>query len=189
MFVRWILGGGALLLALAPLPASAQSPSDAYFHEAAQEYIDDNVSAAQQAVQRGLEIAPSDPRLLALQEKLQQSGRPGDDGSQQTGSAESSNEKSDSPQSSGEGESRPESSEQPDDPASEWEDPSALQPDDEASDRDAQQQRGEVNREDAAPLSRTQAERLLQALEEQEKRLLREIQTRSSETSFVEKDW
>jgi hypothetical protein len=38
-------------------------------------------------------------------------------------------------------------------------------------------------------LSRAQAARILQALENQEMKLLREVQARSQKTTTVEKDW
>jgi hypothetical protein len=41
----------------------------------------------------------------------------------------------------------------------------------------------------ATPLSRAQAERLLRALEGQERQLLRQLRRRSSTSQTVEKDW
>lgn len=198
MIVRLLTGVGALLLFLGGA-AFAQSPADVHFHEAAQHYIADDLSAARQAVKRGLEAAPSDPRLQSLQKKLkqaantrrgtssqnqetsgsqgEQSGRSGSSGSSERGATQRDAPTAGSSEQSRTSSRRPEPS-SPSERSSEA-----------AGDRNTDGQNTGPGSEGTSALSRAQAERLLQALEGQEKRLLRELQARSSEKQKVEKDW
>lgn len=214
-----LIGAVGLLVAIGGSHAMAQSSADSYFHEAAQQYVDGNDAAAQQAVAEGLRNAPSDPRLVALRKKLQEKKQRPDEKQQNnsTTTDEQSQERSDgSPESTSEGEDdSPQSSEQGEAQAGN-QDQSGNPP---GSDRSSQsgQQSGsgretepddsssesfspsestaerEDRRGDGAPtdtLSRKQAERLLQALEGKERQLLRELQTRSaSRQGSVENDW
>jgi hypothetical protein len=208
-----------LLLAGASL-AHAQSTADAYFHEAARQYVADNVPAARRAVERGLAIAPADPRLLALKKKLQRGQRP--EGRRDPDDGRSSGSKSGSQQN--ENASSNPSSKGGQTPSSEQSGAARTGAQDAASSRaggarsgDRQaprraEQRGADARsspggsptdrpapadttrrgrggEKAAPLSRAQAERILRALEGQERRLLRQLRPRSSSREAVEKDW
>lgn len=198
MTARLMAGVGVLLLVLGG-PAFAQSPADVHFHDAAQHYIADDLSAAQEEVERGLEVAPSDSRLLSLQEKLDQARRSeGGDSTEEQGGSSSQDS------SSGEGASqdqRGENTEQPGDPGAEEseesEDPSrppdtpssSMRSDGGEVDRDAEGQPGGSPPGGQGALTRAQAERLLQALEGQEKQLLREVQNRASESQSAEKDW
>jgi len=177
--------------------ATAQQDADAYFHEAAQHYIAQNVPAARQAVEQGLEIAPADPRLLALRRKLneadrrnrggeggtgdasRQSGKQGGAGNQRRSSSEEeerSSQKTGAQDSSGAGEEQ----EQRAAPGGE-ENP-------ETQAEGSRSSQGEENRSRNV-LSRAQAERLLRALELQEQRLLRSVQKRGNGETSVEKDW
>lgn len=197
MTVRLLVATGALLLAMGGT-VLAQSSADPHFHEAAQHYIAEDLSAARQAVERGLEVAPSDPRLLSLQKKLEQTGRAeSDESSQKEGGSGSQNTSSGTQGSSQSGEeSGPEEQNTPgrseasgeSSPRSEVSSPS-IPSDGNGTDRNADGRQGGSSSEGMNALSRAQAERLLQALEGQERRLLREIQTRSSERREVEKDW
>jgi hypothetical protein len=240
---------------VAPLPASGQAAAAdrsaaTYFHDAAQQYIAENTSRAQELVEAGLDAHPEDPRLQALQAKLdrarQQSA--GSDSSSQSQGGRSSESGEKGPPSSSEnnrdgtesGEGQPESSasspetsadgrSQPQDASN----PSAdnrtsgdrkagdrKAADRKASNRDASNQdapnrpgaerrpsaspsdspqdpgsaadgesRGREQRAARGRLTRAQAERILRALQGQEKQLLREVQKRSGQAEPVEKDW
>lgn len=187
-----------LLTLVVPGPALAQS-ADAYFHKAAQQYVQGNPEQARTTVQRGLEVAPSDARLQALLEKLEQqdeSGGGGGSSSGEQGQSDDSRERDASQQAdrSDQGQqdrrSESEGAASRDTPAQSPQ-PSGLGP--------RQQQRQDASRPDgpganrpARPrsvLSRAQANRLLQALEIQEKRLLRQLRVRDLEKVTVEKDW
>jgi len=210
----WI-GCVAGLLLMGNVPVQAQSTADAYFHEAARAYVADNVRAARRAVERGLKLAPSDPRLLALQKKLRQGQRPdgrrenSPDGAQ---SGSQQNENASSPESSKGGQepsseqsgaartgeesepSQPGGDPSPD-PDARRDDPQDTNAQSPAGGRPADRPaRADTMRrgrggQGAAPLSRAQAERLLRALEGQERQLLRQLRPRSSSQKPVEKDW
>ena len=197
----WI-GGMMALLVLGGAPAAtAQSTADAYFHEAARQYVADEVQAARRTVERGLEVAPSDPRLLALRKKLEQGNRPDDRRGQQDSSRSGSNDESQqsndsSSEESSKGGQEP-SEEQsgakqpgrPESPASEQTGPpSNASPSDAGSGRPGAMRQGQGGRP-VDTLSRAQAERLLRALEGQERRLLRQVRPQSTKRRTVEKDW
>lgn len=207
--------GSVVVCLLLAAPAAAQSTADAYFHEAAQAYVDGDRATARRAVTQGLEVAPDDPRLIALREKLREGSRP--DGQQDSSSTtsgrrsgqqgnESSDEASEggenpspsdtegptqsSPQASSEGGesgSRPGSDAQRSDPSGGQRQGagSARRPSD---DRPSPTRRGRGGRP-VDTLSRAQAERFLRALEGQERRLLRQLRPRSAKQQRVEKDW
>ena len=193
---------GVLLAAGSGMEARGQSGTASYFHEAAQQYVAGNRAAAQRAVEQGLEVAPSDPRLNALREKLKQQGEQptGQQDSSATSSSDRSQQNSDS--------SSSETSEEGDDssPSSgnQGNEQSGEQNQSTAGTSQSGQQSGSFTPTDSsgqaeprprgggAPrdtLSREQAERLLRALEGQERQLLRELRTRSTTPRSVEKDW
>lgn len=189
--VLWI--GGAI-------PGAAQSPEDVYFHKAAKEYVAGNTEAALRTVEQGLKVTPSNPRLMALREKLQtrRSGKGRNEGSSssaETGASSrpngASNESSrtDDPSGNAEAGTKENDARRSNSPPSGQgsSEPSVAQP-------------AEVERDGARPglhgagspvdtLSRLQAERLLRALEGQERQLLQQLQIRSAEPQTVEKDW
>jgi len=215
--------GGVLLLLLAGPPAAAQSTADSYFHEGAQAYVAGDRAAARRAVTQGLEVAPDDPRLIALRNKLRDGTRP--DGSQDSSSTSAvrrsgqmGNESSDEASEGGEepSESETDGPRQPGAPdeSAGLSAQSGQQSGSAGSEgaagtsdpRPEQRDRGARGaRPDDAPratrpppgrggrpvdtLSRTQAERLLRALEGQERRLLQQLRLRSMERRSVEKDW
>lgn len=198
----WI-GGLAVLVAGSIAPAvEAQSSADSYFHEAAQQYVEGNTAAARRAVEEGLETDPSDPRLIALRRKLQQAGRAG--GSEEQGPSSSNsgeNAQQDNTPSSDDASSDEEKASSSDDGGRTppgRQDPgtsstragarsSSQQMDDAQGRADTLGRRGRGQPVDS--LSREQAERLLRALEGQERQLLRRLQSRSSKRRTVEKDW
>jgi hypothetical protein len=197
----WIGVGLVLLLGHGP-EARGQSSAASYFHEAAQQYVAGNRAAAQRAVEQGLEVAPSDPRLNALREKLNQQGEQptGQQDSSATASGDRSQQNSDSSSSeaSEEGDnSSPSSGNQGNEQSGEQNQSTAgtsqsgqqsgsFTPTDSSSQAEQRPRGGGTPRD---TLSREQAERLLRALEGQERQLLRELRTRSTTPRSVEKDW
>jgi len=181
-----------LLLVLGGRAAYAQSSADAFFHEAAQAYVEGDPESARRAVERGLERAPDDPRLQALRKKLeQQTKQQGGSSSRQGVQEGTQNQRSRGQQSRQQrsGESGKESRSQTDRPSdqrtSRSSDAAAAQA------RSASQRRGRrgERKKGRHALSRAQAARFLQALERQEMKLLREVQTRGQQSQTVEKDW
>ncbi|PEN13242.1 hypothetical protein CRI94_11420 [Longibacter salinarum] len=191
---------------------------DPYFHEAAQYYVAEQKQPALQAIEEGLSVAPNHPKLRALRNKIrEQMGaqpRPNNKGpkdeessqsgeNEQEGSSQGQSEggRSDAPSESsgdrsgappdgqngpqGQNESEGESSSENEQARQRGEGGSENQ--DAAANRDGNG--GDVDGDQAGRLSRAQAERILQALEGQEKQLLREVQKREARPRRVEKDW
>ena len=191
LVVGLLVGGGGT-------PAVGQSSADALFHDAAQRYVAGDTEAARRAVERGLEIAPSDPRLQALRKTLEQQekrrggGRPSPQGQQSQNQRDPSRGNEGSQEQSGA--SGEESPSQSDDPSRSESSPSGT-PDPSSTGSSGAKAQGRQGgdrpgaRRSARRLSQAQAARLLQALENQEQRLLREVQGESEAPSRVEKDW
>jgi hypothetical protein len=163
--------------------------------------VTDEVQAARRTVERGLEVAPSDPRLLALRKKLKQGKRPDDRRGQQDSSTSGSNDASQqddnaSSDESSKGGQEPleeqsgaKQSGSEESPSSEQTGPrSSSSPPSDGSGRPGTMRRGQGGRP-VDTLSRAQAERLLRALEGQERRLLRQLGPQSTKRKTVEKDW
>lgn len=196
MFIRCMVALGGILLVLSVRPALAQSSADALFHEAARQYVAGEAEAARQTVERGLEVAPSDPRLQALQQKLEEQSSRRQGGDQSGPSGQSNPQSNDA---SGDGQQRDDGSENdsPDNrspsnpgaqspPSSERAQSPAQEERQTSSQPESQRERGA---QEVQGLNRAQANRLLQALEAQEKQLLREVRVRNLEEQSVEKDW
>jgi len=195
MRLSWIGAVGGVLLVLGGTPALGQSSADAFFHEAAQRYVSGDTEAARQAVEQGLEVAPSDPRLRALRRKLEQQedrrgggqtsrhGQPSQSQRDPSDGNDAQEERSDAEQ--GESESETDDASSAESSRSSGADPSS-------GESGAQGQPGDprsTQQRSRRRLSRAQAARLLQALEDQEQKLLREVQKQSQEPERVEKDW
>jgi hypothetical protein len=177
--------------------------------------VDGDEATARRAVTQGLEVAPDDPRLIALREKLREGGRP--DGQQDSSSTSSDrrsgqqgNESSDETSGGGENpspsdtegptQSGPKASSEGTEPGSrpgsdaQRSDPSDGQRQGAGSARRPSDARPTPTRRGRGgrpvdTLSRAQAERFLRALEGQERRLLRQLRPRSTKQQRVEKDW
>jgi len=195
MLVRWIGMVGGVVLVLGGTPVAAQSPADAYFHEAAQQYVAGNEAAARQSVEQGLEVAPSDPRLQALLDKLNRESddRGGGGGAQQSPQSREQDETS-------EGEEGAEERGASEERGDEGSDEAGSEPSSSQQSEGGGQAGGNARRAGNQPsperaseprnaLTRAQAARLLRALQNQETNLLREVRARASETESVEKDW
>jgi len=188
-----------LLLTTAVGPALGQSSPVAYFHEAAQAYVSNDLPAARRAVRAGLDADPSNERLLALRSKLRQERAPQErsdststnDGDGKEGSKAGDGGGSEEGEGSGTGNKR-------DPQRKESGDPDSTATESGRGGGDGALPRSRRPTDSMRPgsggrpvdtLSRRQAERLLQALGGQERRLLRQLQRRSSAHRTVEKDW
>lgn len=185
------------LVLAAPTVAQDAPTGEVYFHEAAQHYLDEQTESALQTVNAGLRVAPDHPKLQALREKLkEQNEQQRSGGGSGTGSAPDQ-------QQSG---SQAPNGDNPDDANRQTPDGTAdTDPRSEQGERerDASEAASDAN-QDGAPqnaepseapqrptdtLTRTQAERILQALANQEEQLLRQLQKHGSSEQRVEKDW
>ncbi|MFB6230454.1 MAG: hypothetical protein ABEL04_04785 [Salinibacter sp.] len=202
---RWTGAIGVILLVLGGAPGQAQSSADAFFHEAAQQYVDGDVEAARRTVAQGLEAAPSDPRLRALRKALKQrrtgrgGGRPSQSGQQGQQSDQQSKGKKREGSRSGAAQNNAQSrsgNRQSSDRSSQQSGRGSKTARNSQSASQAQGTAAQRRREGQArrgrprdALSRAQAEQLLQALKSQEAKLLREIRARASQEKTAEKDW
>lgn len=190
---------------------------DPYFHEAAQYYVAEQKQPALQAIEEGLAVAPNHPKLLALRSKIreQQSAQPqpSDQGAERDNPQSGQQDNPDGAESSqGQGEQQEGDTPQENDgatpptpgsagePGEQDAGPSDPPPTEGAGQQGEQPQQSEGGAaesgrrdgrtgEQTDRLSRAQAERILQALEGQEKQLLREVQQREARPRRVEKDW
>jgi hypothetical protein len=190
-----------LLLLCGATPALAQTDAPAaerYFHRAAQQYIGENLQAAKRLVAEGLDAHPNHPKLLALRKKLQQQSESNaDDGSQQQGESNAQGQQ-DGTQQQNQSQQGQERGDQGPQQRQSGERGSQSPPDDAAQEgaqnrQDARaapsQRAGDPSSQRPGELTREQAARILQALQGQEKQLLREVQKRASTKENVEKDW
>jgi hypothetical protein len=192
--MRLLISLAAVMLAVASA-ASGQSP-ERPFHDGARVYVDGKLSEASEIVAGGLAEFPTDPKLLALnalieqeKERQQQSGEGNSEQQEQEQNQEqesqqnqSGNEEDPSQEESGEGEQKQEEEQQGQG------EPEPQEPSDEQQPEDREQQSVEAG-ENQDQLSRAQAIRILQALQNEEEELLREVQKIKGRPRRVEKDW
>lgn len=187
-----------------------------YFHDAAQHYLAEDVATARERVEAGLAREPHHPKLLALRRMLEEpgaspepdSGRSGQDGAPQQQDDASGTSGQDGQQGEQEGPSSgdagsSDSGQSQDEETPGQRDASDAQDGPSGERRDAQPNEASASERPARssgsgqragdrptePMSRAQAERILRALEGQEKQLLREVQKQAPRPEAVEKDW
>lgn len=219
IWVVLALSGPAQAQSVEAQTEAERQAGEPYFHEAAQHYVARQKQQALQAVESGLRVAPNHPKLLALKNKLenqpsanpdqspgesdqkgrqqqdnaqsQPNGQPqqGNDNASQTGNQPSPGPDGESGQQGppGQPESDPGDAQNPD--AQSGNDGNRPSPNPPPGAQNANDGRGEPSERPGERLSREQAERILQALEGQEKQLLREVQEREARPRRVEKDW
>jgi Ca-activated chloride channel family protein len=165
--------------------------AETFFHGGARSFIDGNVNDAETLVEQGLALEPQDGKLLALQELLRQER----ENRQQERSGNNENtqdnqqqEESEEQESEGSEEGQQEEGEQSEEPREEEARPEGGE--DPSGDRqEEERERGQGAPEDPEELSREQALRILQALQNEEEQLLREVQKVKGRPRQVEKDW
>ncbi len=192
--MRLLISLAAVILAVVPA-VSGQSPERA-FHDGARVYVDGKLAEAGEIVAGGLAEFPTDPKLLALnalieqeKERQQQSGEGNSEQQEQEQNQDqesqqnqSGNEEDPSQDESGEGEQKQEEEQQGEG------EPDPQEPSEEQQPDDREQQSVEAG-ENQDQLSRAQAIRILQALQNEEEELLREVQKIKGRPRRVEKDW
>jgi len=164
-------------------------PAESYFHQGAQQFIYNNLEAAISAVESGLERYPDDPKLQSLYEQLkeqqqqqqdQNSQNEQDNGDQNEENSEQNSEQQKNEENS---EQNSESEEQ----ESENDDQSQSQDEQAPNDSDSRER---IEAEELKDLSKEEAQKILQALAQKEKELLKEFKkakTKGGKTH--EKDW
>ena len=167
-------------------------PAESYFHQGAQQFIYNNLEAAISAVETGLERYPDDLKLQSLYEQLkeqqqqqqdQDSQNKQDNGDQTEENSEQNSEQQENEENAEQNEQNSESEEQ----ESENDDQSQSQ-DEQAPDDSDSSERAQA--EELKDLSKEEAQKILQALAQKEKELLKEFKkakTKGGKTH--EKDW
>ena len=181
----------AATLGLLPVvPASSQT-AEVFFHGGASSYIDGKVEDAELQVERGLALEPEDQKLIALQELLRQEKenrqqqRSGENENSQDNEGEKEPEEQ---QSEGSEEGEQEQGEESEEPREDEARPEGDEPQSGESGPE-ERDRGEGTPEIPEELSRDEALRILQALQNEEEQLLREVQKVKGRPRQVEKDW
>ena len=185
---RFFLSLAVVFFAFA-VPVQAQT-SEVYFHEAGQEYIGDALDEALATVDEGLQTYPGDAKLQALKEKLEEEKE-----NQQQGDSSEDDEGEQGEEQEPEGEEQESDEEQEQDEESEGNQDEPQEGESEQQNEDDSEQSGEQDQQpqpapqDPTELSREQAERILQALGNEEEQLLRQAQKLPARPQAVEKDW
>ncbi len=188
--------GICIALVLTMSAAVHGQSADVSFHDGARLFVDAEIVQAEQVVNAGLAIAPDDAKLLALKELIEEEKereQSSSDGSQQQEQEENRRQEQHNNSSSGDQaeETENEQSETGEDQESEQQSP--PQPDEEPQDPEVgepdERQRDAAGQENSEQLSRAQALRILQALQNEEEQLLREVQKVKGRPRRVEKDW
>lgn len=198
MRLLWIVAVGGLLVGLGGTSALGQSSAEAFFHEAAQRYVAGDTEAARRAVEQGLERHPSDPRLRALRRTLERqreqrgggrSSQQGQEGRNQRDPSQGTEGQREQSEESGQ-EGRPQSDATADRESSPGQKSGSSSGGSAGNGAQGARSSDQTNeRRPPRSLSRAQAARLLRALENQEQKLLREVQGQTDEPQSVEKDW
>jgi len=156
-------------------PALAQS-ADQYFHNGAQSFINADLQTAINTVQQGLDQYPNDSKLNALMQKLQEEQ---ERQQQQQQNQEQQNQDQQSQQDQQQNQNEQEQEEE-------------QQPQESEGENKGEQEAQEMNPEelDSQQISKEDAEKILQALAQKEKELLKEFKKKKSDGSAKhEKDW
>tara|TARA_B100000963_G_C22585519_1_gene652900 strand:- start:404 stop:1030 length:627 start_codon:yes stop_codon:yes gene_type:complete len=160
-------------------------PAESYFHQGAQQFIYNNLEAAISAVETGLERYPNDLKLQSLYEQLkeQQQQQQDQDSQDEQDNGDQNEENSEQNSEQQENEENSEQNEQ----NSENDDQSQSQDEQAPDDLDPSER---AQAEELKDLSKEEAQKILQALAQKEKELLKEFKkakTKGGKTH--EKDW
>ena len=161
-------------------------PAESYFHQGAQQFIYNNLEAAISAVETGLERYPDDLKLQSLYEQLKEQQQQQQDQDSQNEQDNGDQTEENSEQNSEQEENSEQNSESEEE-ESENDDQSQSQ-DEQAPDDSEQSERAEA--QEPKDLSKEEAQKILQALAQKEKELLKEFKkakTKGGKTH--EKDW
>ncbi len=165
-----------IFLTLLTAPVLAQS-ADQYFHNGAQFFINADVQTSLNYVEEGLTKYPNDRKLNALYEKLKEEQEKQQQQQQQEQQQDQQNQEQEQEQQ--QQDQQDQQQENQEQQESEGEDQSEQQPQ-------------EVNPEDlqSQQISKEEAEKILRALAQKEKELLKEFKKKKSTGSAKhEKDW
>ena len=163
--------------------------AESYFHQGAQQYIYNNLEAAISTVKTGLERYPDELKLQSLYEQLkeQQQQQQNQDSQNEQDNGDQNEENSEQNSEQQENEENSEQNSESKEQESENDDQSQSQ-DEQAPDDSDPSERAQA--EELKDLSKEEAQKILQALAQKEKELLKEFKkakTKGGKTH--EKDW
>ena len=192
----------AVLVVLQPATAIAQTGAE-YFHQGAQSFIGEDLETAEASVRAGLDAYPDDESLRELQRLIEEAKEQQQQQQQQGNNDQESSD--DQQQDQEQGQQDQSEEQQGDQSESEQEQSDEQQQEQEEQEQNPQEQEGEQTGDEdqeqeseGAPqpeeidpnrLSEADAERILQALANEEEQLLREVQKIKGRPRRVEKDW
>ncbi len=163
-----------LLLGFCVATAAYGQVSDVYFHEGAQSYIHADLQAAIDEVQTGLIKYPNDVKLNALMEKLKEERKKQQQNQQQKSQQNKENKDQEQQDQQQDEQQKKDDQQKSDGENQEQQDPQKVNPD--------EAQSKQISKEDA--------EKILNALAQKEKELLKEFKKKKTKGSAKhEKDW
>ena len=183
------------LLSLSVVDTAQAQPADSsYFHRGAHLFIDGSTTEAKSVVMEGLQVTPNDPKLLALRKKLEREQK------QQSQSGKNKQQQNKNKQSKGNQSQQDGNNEQSSESEKSGQQQEQNQQKEPSPQDQQKQQAGEKQQQspqtarkvpyrNPEKMSEQQALRILQALGNQEQKLLRELKKAESRPRHVEKDW
>jgi len=162
-------------------------PAESYFHQGAQQFIYNNLEAAISAVETGLERYPDDLKLQSLYEQLKEQQQQQQQNQDSQSEQDNGDQNEENSEQNSEQEENSEQNSESEEEESENDDQSQSQ-DEQAPDDSEQSERAEA--QEPKDLSKEEAQKILQALAQKEKELLKEFKkakTKGGKTH--EKDW
>lgn len=170
----------ALIFALVFTTAAWAQSADVYFHNGAQSFINADLQTAINHVQNGLSNYPNDPKLNTLMQKLKEE--------QEKQQQQQDQQQQDQQQ---QNEQQEQEQEQEDQQQQNQDNQEQQEQESEGENQDEQQPQ-EVSPEqlESQQISKEDAEKILQALAQQEKELLKEFKKKKTDGSAKhDKDW
>jgi hypothetical protein len=162
-------------------------PAESYFHQGAQQFIYNNLEAAISAVETGLERYPDDLKLQSLYEQLKEQQQQNQDSQNEQDNGDQNEENSEQNSEQQMNEENSEQNSESEEQESENDDQSQSQDEQAQNDSDPRER---TEAEELKDLSKEEAQKILQALAQKEKELLKEFKkakTKGGKTH--EKDW
>jgi cell division protein FtsN len=162
-------------------------PAESYFHQGAQQFIYNNLEAAISAVETGLERYPDDLKLQSLYEQLKEQQQQNQDSQNEQDDGDQNEENSEQNSEQQMNEENSEQNSESEERESENDDQSQSQDEQAPNDSDPRER---TEAEELKDLSKEEAQKILQALAQKEKELLKEFKkakTKGGKTH--EKDW
>ena len=162
-------------------------PAESYFHQGAQQFIYNNLEAAISAVETGLERYPDDLKLQSLYEQLKEQQQQNQDSQNEQDNGDQNEENSEQNSEQQMNEENSEQNSESEERESENDDQSQSQDEQAPNDSDPRER---TEAEELKDLSKEEAQKILQALAQKEKELLKEFKkakTKGGKTH--EKDW